>query len=135
MLTAPLALGLLLTSCGSAKNIQMAKQGVDQFHADLDRERYQAMYDAADKGLHQTTTEADFVRLLQAVHRKLGNVQSSQFRNFQVGYSTGQGAIVDLEYQTNFAGGTGTEQFEWRVVDNHATLFGYHVNSNALVEK
>jgi hypothetical protein len=134
-LAAILGLAGFVSSCGSAGQVKSAEQGVNQFHSQLDSEQYQAMYAASDDGLHKTATEADFVSLLQAVHHKLGKIQSSQRRNYQVNYSTGQGTVVSVVYETNFDGGAGTEEFVWHLRDNQPVLLGYHINSNALIEK
>jgi hypothetical protein len=125
----------VLSACASGKNVQNAAQSVEQFHSQLNTEQYQAIYAAADDGLHKATNEADFVAFVQAVHKKLGNVQTSQRTNFQVGVSTGQGTVVTLVYNTTFEQGSGTEQFLWHMRDNQPVLLGYHINSNALVLK
>jgi hypothetical protein len=127
---------VLVASCGStAKNVELAKENVQQFHAQLDTEQYTAAYAASDEKLHQNASEADFVTLLEAVHRKLGYVQQSDLRNTGVAWFAGQGATVTLVYETKFASGTGTERFIWHVKDNSATLYRYDINSNALVTK
>jgi len=125
----------VLSSCASGKNVQNATKGVEQFHSQMNMEQYQTIYVAADEGFHKATNEADFVALLQAVHKKLGNVQTSQRTNFQVGMSTGQGTVVTLVYNTAFDQGSGTEQFLWHMSDSQPMLLGYHINSNALVLK
>jgi hypothetical protein len=124
-----------LSSCGSGKSVGIAAQGVEQFHSDFNSEQYAAMYAAADEGFRKASSEADFLSLLQAVHRKLGKVQSSQRTNFQVGMSTGQGTVVTLVYTTNFDQGVGNEQFLWHMRDDQPVLLGYHINSNALIVK
>jgi hypothetical protein len=126
----------LLSSCGSStKSVEMAQQSVEQFHSQLDSEHFTALYAASDEKLHQAATETDFVNLLDAVHRKLGNVQRSDLRNTGVAWFAGQGATVTLVYETKFAQGTGMEKFVWHIKDNNASLYGYHINSNDLVTK
>lgn len=125
----------LLVSCGSGKNAEIATKGVEEFHTQLNSEEYQSIYAVADENLQKTTTEDDFVALLQTVHKKLGNVRRSQRSNFQIGLSTGQGTVVTVVYQTTFDQGSGTEQFLWHMRDNQPWLLGYHITSNALVEK
>ena len=125
----------VLSACASGKNVQNATKSVEQFHSQLNTEQYQGIYAAADDGLHKATNETDFVAFLQAVHKKLGNVQTSQRTNFQVGVSTGQGTVVTLVYDTTFEQGSGTEQFLWHMRDNQPALLGYHINSNALILK
>jgi hypothetical protein len=89
----------------------MAKGNVAQFHSELDSGQYAAVYAACDEQFHEATTESDFVKILEAVHRKLGNVQQANLRNTGIAWFSGQGATVTLVYETKFTEGTGTEQF------------------------
>lgn len=124
---------ITIFGCGSSKNVDIAKQAVEMFHAQVDTEQYNAVYVAADEKFHQATTEADFSRLLDAVHRKLGPIQHSDLRGWRTGWYAGQGATVTLTYDTTFATGKGTEQFLWHISGDQALLYGYHINSNDLV--
>lgn len=126
---------ILLAGCGSANDVRLAEQGTGQFHSQLDSEQYRAVYAQADENLHKAATETDFVNLLEAVHHKLGRVQKSQRRNYQLNWSTAQGTVVTLIYDTAFDGGNSTEQFAWRIHENQPVLIGYHINSNALITK
>jgi len=112
--------------------VELAKQNVEQFHSKLDSEQFAGLYAASDEKFHQATSEPDFIKLLDAVHRKLGNVQQS---NTGVAWFAGQGATVTLVYETKFAQGTGMEKFVWHIKDNGAALYGYNINSNELVTK
>jgi Protein of unknown function (DUF4019) len=136
LLVAICTAGVLLCSCGSAtKSLDLAEQNVQMFHAQLDTEQYAAVYEATDEKFHQATSQSDFTKLLDAIHRKLGNVQQSNLRNSGVAWFAGQGATVTLVYETKFAEGNGTEQFVWHVKDNGARLYSYHINSNDLITK
>jgi Protein of unknown function (DUF4019) len=126
----------LLSSCGSStKSVELAQQQVEQFHSQLDSEHFTGLYAASDEKLRQASSESDFVKLLDAVHRKLGNVQQSNLRNTRVAWFAGQGATVTLVYETKFAQGTGMERFVWHIKNNGAALYGYHINSNELVTR
>jgi hypothetical protein len=127
---------ILLSSCsGSVKALEIAKQNVDKFHSQLDTEQYAVIYAAADDKFHQATSESEFTKILQAIHRKLGTVQKSDLGNMNISWYTGQGETVTLVYNTTFAQGTGTEQFVWHVKDSNASLYGYHINSTDLITK
>jgi hypothetical protein len=127
---------ILLSSCGtSTKSMDLAKQNVVEFHSQLDSQQYTAVYAACDDKFHQATSESEFVKLLGAIHRKLGNVQQSNLRNSGVAWFAGQGATVTLIYDTRFAEGSGSERFVWHIKDNVAALYSYNINSNELVEK
>jgi hypothetical protein len=127
---------LMLISCGStAKNITLAETSVDQFHSQLDTEQYAALYASTDAKFHEVASEGDFVKLLQAIHAKLGFVRQSNLRGAGAAWHTGSGTTVTLVYDTKFAQGAATEQFVWHISDNAATLYGYHINSNDLISK
>ena len=127
---------ILVSSCGSStKSVELAKQNVEQFHSKLDSEQFASLYATSDEKFHQATSESDFVKFLDAVHRKLGNVQQSSLRNTGVAWFAGQGATVTLVYETKFAQGTGMEKFVWHIKDNAATLYGYFINSNEPITK
>jgi len=124
----------VLSSCGSpTKSVELAKQSVEKFHSQLDSGQFVDIYAASDEKFHQATGEANFVKLLDAVHRKLGVIQQSNLQNTGVAWYTGQGATVRLVYETKFAQGSGTETFVWHVKDDAVTLYGYNINSNDLI--
>ena len=50
-----------------------------QFHSQLDTEQYAAAYGACDEKFHQVTSESDSVKLLRAIHTKLGYRSAVQF--------------------------------------------------------
>ena len=134
-LLAALFASCVLVSCGSSKNVQLAKDSVGMFHAQLDTEQYSTIYKTADDKFHGAISEAEFVKLLQAVHNKLGTVKESNLRNTGVAWYAGQGYTVTLVYDTKFSDGNGAEQFVWHIKDNQPTLYGYHINSNDLIAK
>jgi hypothetical protein len=117
------------------KSVELAQRSAEQLHSQLDSEHFTALYAASDEKLHQAASETDFVKLLDAVHRKLGNVQQSSLRNTGVAWFAVQGATVTLVYETKFAQGTGVEKFLWHIKDNGAALYGYNINSNELITK
>lgn len=127
---------LLVSSCSaSTKSIEQAEQNVEQFHTQLNTEQFAAVYAASDDKFRQATSEAALVKVLDAVHRKLGFVQQSKLRNKGIAWFSGQGATVTLVYDTKFAEGTGALRFVWHIKDGAATLYGYNINSNDLVTK
>jgi Protein of unknown function (DUF4019) len=135
-LIAVLFAGFALVSCGSSsKNVQLAQDSVGMFHTQLDTEQYSSIYAAADEKFHSASTESDFVKLLQAIHNKLGTVRQCNLRNTGVAWFAGQGATVTLVYETKFSDGVGSEQFVWHIKDNQATLYSYRINSNDLIAK
>jgi hypothetical protein len=82
--------------------------------------------------LRQVTTEEQFERFMTALDRKLGTWQSAAEPAWNVSRGTG-GHLVRLTYQSQFANGSASEQFVWRIESGAATLIGYHVNSPLLL--
>jgi hypothetical protein len=74
----------------------------------------------------------DFVKLLGAMHTKLGPFRSGQTTNWNDNAST-NGHYVTLTRQAQFGRGPGTEEFVFRIDGDRAVLAGYHVNSNLLI--
>jgi hypothetical protein len=125
----------ILSSCGYNEDKAAAETGVRTFHSQLNSGEMHAIYTGADDAFQKATSEPDFDAFMGAVHRKLGDVERSELTNYRVGYFTGQGTVVTLVYQSQFAGGSGTEEFAWHIRDKHPFLVRYTVNSNALVLK
>jgi hypothetical protein len=82
--------------------------------------------------LRDATSEPNFVKFLQSVHQTLGAVRASAPKGtiFELAQGT-----IRLNYDTTFARGTGLEQFEWKIEDSRAILYGYRINSKELGSK
>jgi hypothetical protein len=125
-----------VTGCASAReDFELTQRAVDLFHSQVDSEQYSAIYQSADAKMQQATSESDFVKFLQGVHRKFGTVQNSTLRDRGIAFHTGQNATTRVVYETAFAGGSGTEKFVWQIRDKHATLYSYTINSKDLITK
>lgn len=136
LLVACLAVCVVFVSCKSATaSIDAAKQGVTQFHQQLDSEQYTELYSASDQMLHRQTSESQFTNLMQAIHKKLGTVQKANLTNTRIAWYTATGETVTLDYQTTFSTGAGTEEFIWHISGGRALLYGYHINSDDLILK
>lgn len=139
LLVVCLAVCTVFVSCKSTiAGIDAAKQGVTQFHQQLDSEQYSQLYTAADEKLHQQTSESQFTGLMQAIHKKLGMVQKANLTDTRIAWYTATGETVTLDYQTTFStgsgsAGSGTEEFIWHISGDRALLYGYHINSNDLI--
>lgn len=125
---------LLLNSCSAVRGKEAADKAVTQFHEQLDRGEFKAIYDAAHADLKAASSEKEFIALLEAVHRKLGNVQSSEPNGWKVNTFNFKVNVV-LSYKTRFAEGDAFETFTYRVEGEKAALRGYNINSQALITK
>jgi len=137
-----MALGVFLLSClvgalcgcGAKQEIQTAESAVGLFHEQLNAGNYAQIYDASDEAMKNAASQEKFVALLDAIHRKLGWVQSSNRQTFFLNYAT-SGKTVRLTYATQFDNDKAAEEFVFRVKGKEAHLLGYHINSDALVTK
>ena len=116
------------------KDLTASEAAVSRFHEQLDSENYSAIYTQADPKLREASRQADFTALMEAIHRKLGRVQTATRRQFFVNYNL-SGMQIRLTYQTKFSGGDAEEYFVWGKSGQNLSLIGYHINSAALIIK
>ena len=130
----PAILLLPLLACHPLENKKAAESAVTKFHAQLDAEQFHEIYAASSHDFQQASNEPDMTALFQAIHRKLGPIHKSDEAGFFVNYTTG-GTMITLTYSTQFASGSGQEQFIWRMEDGQPALVGYHINSKELITR
>lgn len=132
----PLALLVtpLCLSCSMGENKSLAESEIPKFHQALDDGKFEDIYSQSTDDLKKVASKEDFVKLVTAVHNKLGNVTASKPTSYNVTVNT-SGTFVTLQYETSFATGKGMESFVYRIKDNKAGLYGYHINSNDLITK
>ena len=123
------ASALLVAACGGTDE---AKHGVAEFRSRAAQKSYGEIYRTAGAELRQTATEEQFERFMTTLDRRLGTWQSAAEPAWNVTRGTG-GHLVRLTYQSQFAKGTASEQFVWRMENGGAALLGYHVNSPLLM--
>jgi hypothetical protein len=126
------ALAATLSACSGSADVASAKLAVTRFHQLLDSGRFTEIFEGSSDDLKKESTQADFVALLEAVHRKLGNTKSASDQTWNISYRT-SGAFVTLTYSTVYAEGEAAEQFVYRIQDGSASLAGYHISANALI--
>jgi hypothetical protein len=121
-----------LAACSFSADTKKIDQEVQRFHELLDQGKSAAIYESASDEFKQASTQGDFVALLDAVHRKLGDFKSSSQKGWNVNYNT-SGRFITISYETSYAEGKAAEQFIYRVSGEEALLVGYHVSSNVLI--
>jgi len=127
-----LAMAILIAGCGRGQGTEVEQKLVDRFHSELDKEQYAQIYAERDKLFR--TPEAQYIRLLTTVHRKLGNVRGEHLDAVTTAVNP-QGTFVVLRYATQFERGTATETFSWHLVGDSAKLTGYFIERGASVKK
>jgi len=112
---------------------QLADPAVQQFHRQLDTGQYEVICGQAAQGFCASGAAGDAMPVLKGVHEKLGNTVSAKRGAWNVG-STTSGTFVRIQYNTTFALGPGVETFTWIKIANTFKLYGYNVQSNALLK-
>jgi hypothetical protein len=128
------ALACTLLGCSGSADTILAERAVMQFHELLDAGRFTDIFEQSSDDLKKASTQPEFVALLEAVHRKLGNTKSAVDQAWSVNYRT-SGKFITLTYKTVYSEGEAAEQFVFRIQGESAALAGYHINANALVVK
>jgi len=130
---APIVAVAMLGGCGLKESFKDAEAAVARFHAALDAEQWQAIWNMTAPQMRQQTKQADFQRIVEAVHRKLGKVRQTK----QVGWNANagtSGSTLTLTMDTAFEHGSGTEQFVYmRAADQSLKLAGYNIQSQEMM--
>ena len=125
-------LGLAAAGCSVKADLGASDGAIAAFHAQLDRGQFAQIYAASAPEMKAITTEADLVKLLAAVHGKLGPFKGGKTAGWNDTRNT-SGHFVNIGYQATYEKGPALEEFLFRLDGDRATLAGYHVNSNALI--
>jgi hypothetical protein len=123
---------LLLAACSGSAERAGAEKAVLKFHQQLNSAAYEQIYAASDSGLKKATSKADMVKLLEAVHSKLGAFQTGTQSGWQVNYNTGGNNTV-IQFDSNFQKGKATETFTFVGNSDAPRLLAYNVNSPVLI--
>lgn len=115
----------VLASCGFRRAGLVAQGAVRQFHARLDAQQYDLIYDEAGDSLKTSMTKSDFTAYLNDIHSRLGKVRKFTTGGFQINATAGQGTEVALAVETDFEQGAAEEKFLWRIQADRAVLMGY----------
>jgi len=123
---------LASASCGLLEGVGTAEKAVSTFHEQYNADNFDAIYDAGADDLRATDGRSEFIATLAALRAKLGQVRDSQRTAFNSRIDS-NGTFVELEYETDFENGKGTEEFTWAISDGQARLLGYNVTSKQLL--
>lgn len=123
---------LASVSCGLLEGVDTAGKAVITFHEQYNASSFDAIYDTGADDLRATEARNEFTTTLALLRAKLGPVRGSERTAFNSRIDS-EGTFVELEYETDFENGAGTEEFTWAISDGHARLLGYNVTSKALL--
>jgi hypothetical protein len=120
--------------CGSAlyQGRALANAAVNEFHQRLNDAKFDEICDKADAGFTKAGQREDMVKLLAAVHSKLGNAGAENLASLRVNATPSETLLI-AEYNTQFERGSAVETFTWVKSTGALRLRGYNINSNALI--
>jgi hypothetical protein len=123
---------LLLLSCSSKEQFEMAQACINRFHELLAAKKFDQIYAEASTDLKKSTTSADFSKFLAAIDRKLGVFRTAVNKNWSINYGTG-GTLVTLSDQSQYEKGSALETFSFVISNGKAMLNGYNIQSQELL--
>ena len=133
-----LALLLALISISSCKDMtkgkDLAESAIVDFHQKFNEGKFKELYAAGHPDLKAAATEEDFVKLLEAVSRKLGKQVKSTAGGWRIN-SFNLKTSVSLSQTTEFEQGKGIESFSYIVSGDSCQLQGYHIDSKDMLLK
>jgi len=121
-----------LSACGLTKGKEAATKAVETFHQQFNDSKFTEIYSASTAAFKASSKEPDFMKFIEAVHRKLGPVKTATPNGWNVNTFNGVTSVV-LTYNTDFEQGSGVETFTFITSGDSATLQGYNINSQALI--
>jgi hypothetical protein len=131
-----LPLLLLFVVCFACKSYTegkpAAEKAIIEFHSMLDDGRFEEIYDRADKALQESASREQMLKILNAVHTKLGKVKGASEQSWHIGNFNLTTTVTIVE-ETTFENGKGTETFTYVIDGNEARLAGYYINSSDLI--
>jgi hypothetical protein len=136
LIATALFLTYFLWECGSGfyQGGRHANEAVRRFHQELNSGKYEQICQEAAEGFREKDKHDELIKLLQAVHTKLGDVKAESFGNITVNAGT-DGTFIVTSYSSTFERGMAEETFTWLKRAGGLELYTYHIESNAFVEQ
>ncbi len=130
-----IALILPLASCKDmTRGISLAQAAALDFHAKFNDSKFKEIYAASSADMKKVSTEADFVKFVETVHRKLGkHTKATEVGSRVNSFNFKTTAIITQN--SEFEQGKGVETFTYLISGDSCTLQGYHINSQDMMMK
>jgi hypothetical protein len=122
---------VVFVSCLFPSEVRAAETGVGKFHEFFAAGRFHDMYVGTHEEFRRTTSESDWIALLDKVRSRLGSVEATDQRGVDVVQAAGV-ITVDLTYATRFSLGAADEQFTFVIRSGEGLLRGYRIASKLL---
>jgi hypothetical protein len=123
---------LMMAGCSGGEQVAGAEQAIGQFHQQLNSADYRRIYANSDSGLKTVTSNADMLKLLKAIHEKLGTFQSGTQTGWRVNYNT-TGNNTVIQFDSKFEKGRATETYTFVGDPQSPRMLSYDINSSALI--
>lgn len=128
-----LVLSLPLTSCKDMRQAKsLADPAIVDFHKQFNDKKFKDIYAASHPTFKAAAKEADFLKLMETIHKKLGKQVKSTEAGWKIN-SYNLTTYATLTQDTEFERGKGTETFIYIVEKGACSLHGYNINSQDLI--
>ena len=108
------------------------EKAVEKFHAQLNAEKYDEIYEQSAQALKDASGKEDLIKLFTAIRKKLGTAGKASEKGWHVN-TTPTGTIVTMSYETEFTNDKATETYTFLMNGEEAQLRSYHINSMKLI--
>ncbi len=126
------ATAVLIVSCDFGEAFAATDAAVARFHELFNDDQFATIYGESTSAFKGSASEQNLVKLLEAVKRKIGKVQSTSRQNVNV-FSSTNGTTISATYMTKYEGAKATESFRFMLDAKKALLVGYNVSSLDLI--
>jgi len=110
---------------------RLSEVAVRHFHEQFNNGQYADIWEQGEDEF-RNMGQPELIEFLSAVHRKLGNSRSESLSNINVTVNT-NGTFIVTQYFSNFEQGSAMETFTWKKHGQQLKLYGYNINSKALI--
>ncbi len=121
----------LTTACSFIENKAIAEATVVTFNKQYNAGKFAEIFDAAEPRFQETTSPEELTAILTAAQERLGSVREIRQTSWRVEV-TPEGSLVKLAYNVKFAKASGTQEFDYLIVDGEAKLLRFNIQSEAL---
>jgi hypothetical protein len=126
---------LVLPACKDMTRAKgLSETAIGDFHRQFNEGKFKEVYAAAHANFKKTVPEAEFVELLEAMHRKLGKQVKSTGTGWRVNSINGK-TTASVSQDTEFEHGKGSESFVYVVSGVSCSLERYDIQSRDLIVK
>ena len=122
----------ILAACSPIQDTKAADAAIAAFHQKLNAGDFVGIYGSSSPEMKAIDTQEKIVRILSAIHRKLGNFKSGADAGWNDRVIP-SGHFLSINYVAQYERGSAKESFTYRIDGAQARLAGFNVNSDALL--